>query len=93
MSKIKNFDRAQYKSDFDAVVELINEGLLPNYNFNVSAGWAFENVLSYLCLNNIPHQYHIVQAWGMSLVIITITFGDSTEYSYSFFSTYKEEDE
>lgn len=92
MSKIKNFDRAQYKSDFDAVVEFINEGLLSNYNFNVSADWAFENVLSYLCLNNTPpHQYHIVRAWGISL--ITITFGDYAEYSYSFFSTYREEDE
>ena len=91
MSKLKKFDRAQYKSDFDAVVGFVKEGLLPNYNFNVSADWAFENVLFYLCLNNIPHQYHIVKSWGMSL--ITITFGDNTEYSYSFFSTYKEEDE
>ena len=91
MSKLKKFDRAQYKSDFDAVVGFVKEGLLPNYNFNVSADWTFENVLFYLCLNNIPHQYHIVKSWGMSL--ITITFGDNTEYSYSFFSTYKEEDE
>ena len=91
MGKLKNFDRAQYNSDFDAVVEFVKEGLLPNYNFNVSADWAFENVLSYLCLNNIPHQYHIIKSWGLSL--ITITFGDNTEYSYSFFSTYKEEDE
>ena len=91
MNKLKNYDRAQYKSDFDAAVEFVKEGLLPNYNFNVSADWAFENVLSYLCLNNIPHQYHIIKSWGLSL--ITITFGDSTEYSYSFFSTYKEEDE
>ena len=91
MSKMKIFDRAQYESDFDAVVGFVNEGLLPNYSFNVSADWAFENVLSYLCLNNIPHQYHIVRTWGMSL--ITITFGDNTEYSYSFFSTYKEAEE
>ena len=91
MSEMKNFDRALYESDFDAVVEFVNEGLLPNYNFNVSADWAFENVLSYLCLNNIPHQYHIVKTWGMSL--ITIVFGNDVEYSYSFFSTYKEEDE
>ena len=91
MSKLKNFDRAQYKSDFDAVVEFVKEGLLPNYNFNVSADWAFENVLFYLCLNNIPHQYHIVKTLGMSL--ITITFGENTEYSYSFFSTYKEVEE
>lgn len=91
MSKMKNFDRALYKSDFDAVVEFVNEGLLSNYNFNVSADWAFENVLSYLCLNNIPHQYHIVKTWDLSL--ITIVFGNDVEYSYSFFSTYKEEDE
>ena len=91
MSKIKNYDRALYKSDFDAVVEFVNEGLLPNYNFNVSAGWAFVNVLSYLCLNNIPHQFHIVRSWGISL--ITITFGNDVEYSYSFFSAYKEENE
>lgn len=91
MSKMKNFDRALYESDFDAVVELVKEGLLPNYNFNVSADWAFENVLSYLCLNDIPHRYHIVQTWGMSL--ITITFGNNVEYSYTFFSTYREEDE
>lgn len=91
MSKIKNYDRAPYKSDFDAVVEFVNEGLLPNYNFNVSADWAFENVLSYLCLNNIPHQFHIVRSWEISL--ITITFGNDVEYSYSFFSTYKEENE
>ena len=90
MSKVKNFDRAQYKSDFDAVVGFIKEGHTDAYDFNVSAGYAFENVLSYLCLNNIPHQYHIVKSWGLSL--ITITFGDNTEYSYSFFSTYKEED-
>ena len=91
MSKMKNFDRALYESDFDAVVEFVNEGLLPNYNFNVSADWAFENVLSYLRLNNIPHQYHIVRTLGMSL--ITIVFGNDVEYSYSFFSTYKEENE
>lgn len=91
MSKMKNFSRTLYESDFDAVVGFVNEGLLPNYNFNVSADWAFENVLSYLCLNNIPYQYHIIRTWGMSL--ITITFGDNTEYSYSFFSTYKETEE
>ena len=88
MSKMKNFDRALYKSDFDAVVELINEGLLPNYNFNVSADWAFENVLSYLCINNIPHSYTITSSYGFSL--ITITFGKYAEHCYSFFSTYTE---
>ena len=91
MSKLKNFDRAQFKSDFDAIIAFAIEGILPNYNFNVVADWAFENMLSYLCLNKNPHQYHIDKAWGFSL--ITIGFGDNTEYSYSFFSTYKEEDE
>lgn len=91
MSKIKNFDRAQYKSDFDAVVGFIKEGYSDAYDFNVSAAYAFENVLSYLCLNNIPHQYYIIRSWGLSL--ITIVFGDDIEYSYSFFSTYKEENE
>lgn len=91
MSKLKNFDRAQYKSDFDAIVAFAIEGNLPNYNFNVVADWGFENMLSYLCLNNIPHQYYIVNIWGLSL--ITIVFGHNTEYSYSFFSTYKEVEE
>ena len=90
MSKIKNYDRAQYKSDFDAIVAFAIESNLPNFNFNVVADWGFENMLSYLCLNNIPHQYHIVNIWGLSL--ITIVFGHNTEYSYSFFSTYKEAD-
>lgn len=91
MGKLKNFDRAQYKSDFDAIVAFAIEGNLPNYNFNVVADWGFENMLFYLCLNNIPHQYHIVNIWGLSL--ITIVFGHNIEYSYSFFSTYKEADE
>ena len=90
MSKLKKYDRAQYKSDFDAIVAFAIEGNLPNFNFNVVADWGFENMLSYLCLNNIPHQYHIVNIWGLSL--ITIVFGHNTEYSYSFFSTYKEAD-
>lgn len=91
MGKIKNFSRALYKSDFDAVVSFIKEGYSDAYDFNVSAAYAFENVLSYLCLNNIPHQYHIVRIWDLSL--ITIVFGDNIEYSYSFFSTYKEDEE
>jgi hypothetical protein len=91
MSKIKNFDRAQYESDFDAIIAFAIEGILPNYNFNVVAGWAFENMLTYLCLNSIPHQYSVVKSWNFSL--ITLNFGDNVEYSYTFFSDYKEEDE
>lgn len=91
MSKLKNFDRAQYKSDYDAVVDFIKEGHNDAYDFNVSVNWAFENVLSYLCLNNIPHQYNIISIGDISL--ISLVFGDDVEYSYTFFSTYKEEDE
>lgn len=91
MGKIKNFDRAQYRSDFDAIIAFAIEGILPNYNFNVVADWAFENMLTYLCLNSIPHQYTIVKSWNFSL--ITLNFGNNVEYSYTFFSDYKEEEE
>lgn len=91
MSKIKNFDRALYESDFDAVANFIKEGHSDAYDFNVSAAYAFENVLSYLCLNNIPHQYTLIRVGDISL--ITLIFGDNVEYSYTFFSTYKEDNE
>lgn len=90
MGKLKNFDRALYKSDFEAISSLIKEGHSDAYDFNVSAAYAFENALSYLCLNNIPHQYTIVRVGSISL--ITLVFGNDVEYSYSFFSTYKEEE-
>ena len=91
MGKIKSFDRSQFKSDYEAVTSFIKEGHSDAYDFNVSAAFAFENALSYLCLNNIPHQYTITYIGNMSL--ITLVFGYSAEYSYTFFSTYKEEDE
>lgn len=91
MSKMKNFGRSLFKSDYEAVVSFIKEGHSDAYDFNVSAAFAFENALSYLCLNNIPHQYTIIYVGNMSL--ITLVFGDNVEYSYTFFSTYKEEDE
>lgn len=80
MSKIKNFDRALYKSDFDAVAGLIKEGHSDNYDFNVCSIEAFENALTYLCVNDIKHTYHTYYAFG--LMLISIVFGD--EYSYSF---------
>lgn len=91
MSKMKNFSRALYKSDLDAVVDFIKEGYSDAYDFNASAAYAFENALSYLCLNNIPHRYTITYIGNISL--ITLIFGDNVEYSYTFFSTYKENDE
>ena len=89
MGKMKNFDRAWYKSDFDAIVGFIKEGYSDAYDFNVSVDWAFENALSYLCLNNIPHQYSIISVGDVSL--ISLIFGDDVEYRYTFFSTYRED--
>lgn len=91
MSKIKNFDRALYESDLDAVASFIKEGHSDAYDFNVSTAYAFENALHYLCLNNIPHQYTLIHVGDISL--ITLAFGNNVEYSHSFFSTYREEDE
>ena len=90
MGKMKNFDRAWYKSDYEAVVSFIKEGHSDAYDFNVSAAFAFENALFYLCQNNIPHQYTVVRVGDISL--ITLIFGYNMEYTYTFFSTYKEED-
>lgn len=90
MSKLKNFDRAQYKSDFDAVVGFVKEGYLSNYDFGVCSAEGFDNVLWYLCANNIPHTYYHIDTIG-SLSIISIVFGDNVEYSYSFWCKLKEE--
>jgi hypothetical protein len=91
MSKIKNFCRSLYKSDYDAVVSFVKDGHLDTYDFNVCSSDGFKNVLGYLCFNNIPHCYYIVKSVGLSL--ITVTFGDNYSHTYSFWSTYKEEDE
>lgn len=88
MSKIKNLDRAQYKSDYDAIVSIVKESYLPNYDFNVCSKEGFNNILAYLCLNDIPHSYHLVNGYGISC--ITINFGDVVEYSYSFWCEYEE---
>ena len=89
MSKMKNYDRALYKSDFDAVVHFVKESYLTNYDFNVCSAEGFDNVLGYLCVNNISHTFHRVDAFGLAL--ITIVFGNEVEYSYSFWCKLKEE--
>lgn len=83
MSKIKNFDRALYKSSFEAVKYFIQEGRCDEYDFSVSSKEAAENALAYLCINNIPHHYHSVG--GVGLYVTTISWEeDGQEFSYSF---------
>ena len=83
MSKIKNFDPVLYESHFEAVKQFIQEGRRDEYDFSVSSKEAAENALAYLCVNNIPHQYHSVG--GVGLYITTITWEEEgQEYSYSF---------
>jgi hypothetical protein len=90
MSKIKNYDRALYKSDFDAVVGFVKDSYLHQYDFNVCSAKGLEDVLGYLCINHIPHTYNKFDAIdGLSL--ISIVFGDNVEYSYSFWCNLKEE--
>lgn len=91
MSKMKNFDRALYKSDFDAVVTFVKEGRLSNYDFNVCSAEGFDNVLGYLCINNIPHTYQSYKAID-GLTLISIVFGDEAQRSYSFWCNLKEEE-
>lgn len=88
MGQMKNFDPALYNSDYDSVVDFIKEGHLSNYDFNVCSAEAVVNVLAYLCINDVPHHYHIVSALDISLM--TISFGKNMEYSYSFWTEYKE---
>jgi hypothetical protein len=88
MGQMKNFDPALYSSEYDAVVNFIQEGRLPNYDFNVCSADAVVNALAYLCINDIPHRYHLVSTLGIS--VMTISFGNDVEYSYSFWTEYKE---
>jgi hypothetical protein len=88
MGQMKNFDPALYSCEYDAVVNFIQEGHLSNYDFNVCSADAVVNALAYLCINDIPHHYHLVSALGIS--VMTISFGNDVEYSYSFWTEYKE---
>lgn len=84
MSKIKNYDRALYKSDFEAIKSFIQEGHCARYDFNVCTKKAAENALAYLCINDIPHQYHTISSVGLSLVTISWKSEDSGEHAYCF---------
>ena len=88
MSKMKELDRTQYGSDYDAIVSIIQEGHLDNYDFNVCSADAITEALAYLCINDIPHHYHIVHSLGLSLV--TITLGANDDFTYCCWSEYKE---
>ena len=90
MSKIKNYDRALYKSDFDAVAHFIREGHLSEYDFGVCSAEGFNNALEYLCVNNIPHTYQSYDAID-GLTLISIIFGDNVQYSYCFWCKLKGE--
>ena len=83
MSKIKNFDPALYKSHFEAVKHFIQEGRREEYDFSVSSKEAAENALAYLCVNDIPHHYHTVGAFGMYCVTIAWEV-DGEDYAYCF---------
>lgn len=89
---MKNFDRALYESDFDAVMSFIKEAHLSNYDFPVCSAEGFNNVLGYLCLNNIPHTYHQIEVFN-DLSLISIVFGDNVEYSCSFWCRLKREED
>lgn len=86
MSKVKNFDRAQYKSNFDAIRSIIQEGHCAQYDFNVCSKKAAEEALFYLCENNIPHNYCSIGCLGLQLQLMTISWDDedSEEHAYCF---------
>ena len=74
MSKIKNFDPAQYGSHFLAIKSFIEEGLLVNYVFPVCNKQAAHNALAYLCLNDIDHSYTCTPARKTGISLVTLTW-------------------
>lgn len=78
MSNVKNFSPALYESHFEAVKHFIREGRCAQYDFNICTKKAAENALAYLCVNDIPHQYHTIGACGFYCT--TISWEDSGEY-------------
>lgn len=76
MSRIKDFIPATYESNLEAVKHFISEGHSNQYDFNVCTKKAAENALMYLCINDIPHTYHVVRAVG--LYCTTISWADET---------------
>ena len=83
MSKIKNFDPALYESHFDAVKSIIQKGHVKEYDFPVCSKEAAEAALIYLCVNEVPHHYHVVGALDMYCVTIGWEEEDG-DYAYCF---------
>lgn len=84
MSKVKNFDPALYESNFEAIKSFIQEGHCAQYDFNVCTKEAAENALAYLCINNIPHEYHTVGSVGLCLVTISWSDNYNRDHAYCF---------
>lgn len=63
MSKLKNFDRAQYKDTYNAIFSLMEDASRScnrdNGYINIYSQDALDMALLYLCVNDIPHSYCI----------------------------------
>lgn len=84
MGKIKNSSRALYKSNFDAIKSIIQEGRCAQYDFNVCSKKAAAEALFYLCENNVPHNYCSIGNLGLQLITISWEDKDSEEHAYCF---------
>ena len=84
MSKVKSFSPTLYESHFEAIKHFIHEGPCAQYDFNVCTKEAAENALAYLCLNDIPHQYHMIGSLGLCLVTISWQDEKTGEHAYCF---------
>lgn len=62
MSKVKTFDKNLYPSVTDAIYEIMDKHLLVAANNSIYGSKALNDVLFFLCENDIKHQYTVIPA-------------------------------
>lgn len=67
MSMAKNYDKSIYSSVQDAILEILDEHLVSGFGESgeptpIYGHKALEEVLNFLCVNNIQHQFMVLPA-------------------------------
>jgi hypothetical protein len=93
MSIIKNYDITFYNSAYDAVSYFVKENEQAGYGFPVCSHEGFEQVLYFLCVNNIEHNYTITPFNDtIGLISVNWSNNEATPEHYNFWGLLPKEE-